>query len=64
MFTKDVLAGKVAVVPGAGSGIGAGVGESLARAGAAVVVSYHSSGENAEHLLNINLRGAFYPGPK
>lgn len=52
MFTKDTLAGKVAVVTGAGSGIGAAIVESLARAGAAVAVSYHSSGESAEHLAS------------
>ncbi len=50
MFTGETLAGKVAVVTGAGAGIGAGICEALAGAGAAVVISYHRSGEGAERL--------------
>jgi NAD(P)-dependent dehydrogenase (short-subunit alcohol dehydrogenase family) len=44
------LAGKVALVTGAGTGIGAGIAEALAHAGAAVVISYHSSAQGARAL--------------
>lgn len=56
MFTKDALAGKVAVVTGAGAGIGAGICESLADAGATLVVAYATSGAKAEALAT-DLRG-------
>ena len=45
------LAGHVAVVTGASSGIGLGVAEGLAAAGAAVVVNYHSDADAAEELV-------------
>src|SRR5688500_909099 len=48
MLADDALAGRVAVVTGAGTGIGVGICEALARAGAAVVVSYHSNADGAE----------------
>ena len=48
MFRADLLAGKVAVVTGGGTGIGAGISEELARAGAAVVISYNSNSAGAE----------------
>ena len=50
---------KVAVVTGAGTGIGVGIGEALADAGAAVVLSYHSSATGAEDLAaRLRERGA------
>ena len=42
MITTD-LAGKVAVVTGASTGLGAAIAKHLAAAGASVVVSYASS---------------------
>lgn len=59
MFASDTLAGKVAIVTGAGTGIGVGIVEALAAAGAAVVISYHSSAEGAEKLAaRLRERGA------
>jgi 3-oxoacyl-[acyl-carrier protein] reductase len=45
------LTNKVAVVTGASKGIGAGIAKSLAAEGAAVVVNYASSKENAERVV-------------
>ena len=45
------LAGHAAIVTGASSGIGLGVAEALADAGAAVVVNYHSDADPAEELV-------------
>jgi glucose 1-dehydrogenase len=45
------LTGQTAIVTGASSGIGAGVALGLARAGANVVVNYHSGQERAEELV-------------
>jgi NAD(P)-dependent dehydrogenase (short-subunit alcohol dehydrogenase family) len=51
VFAADVLAGKVAVVTGAGTGIGVGIAGALAGVGAAVVAAYHGSGAGAEELV-------------
>ncbi|HEX5657242.1 MAG TPA: SDR family oxidoreductase [Polyangiales bacterium] len=45
------LEGLTAIVTGASSGIGAGVASGLARAGASVVVHYHSGRERAEEVV-------------
>ena len=45
------LKGKVAVVTGASKGIGAGIAESFAAAGASVVVNYASSREGADRVV-------------
>ncbi len=48
VLARDALGGKVAVVTGGGTGIGAGICEALARAGAHVVVSPHKNVEGGE----------------
>jgi NAD(P)-dependent dehydrogenase (short-subunit alcohol dehydrogenase family) len=48
ILANDALAGKVAVVTGGGTGIGAGICQALARAGAKVVISPHQNVEGAE----------------
>jgi NAD(P)-dependent dehydrogenase (short-subunit alcohol dehydrogenase family) len=47
-LAKDALAAKVAVVTGGGTGIGAGICQALAQAGAKVVVSPHKNVDGAE----------------
>ena len=52
------LAGKVAAVTGASKGIGAGIAKHLAAEGAAVVVNYASSEEDADRVVDkITKRG-------
>ena len=46
------LAGKIAIVTGAGRGIGRGVALALANEGASVVVNYSRSAEAAETVVN------------
>lgn len=48
---SNKLAGKVAVVTGASKGIGAGIAQHLAGAGAAVVVNYASSKAGADKVV-------------
>jgi NAD(P)-dependent dehydrogenase (short-subunit alcohol dehydrogenase family) len=45
------LTGKVAIVTGASKGIGAGIATGLGAAGAAVVVNYAFSKEEADHVV-------------
>jgi NAD(P)-dependent dehydrogenase (short-subunit alcohol dehydrogenase family) len=62
LFSPDALAGKVAVVTGGGTGIGAGICEALVDAGASVVVSYNSNGTGAELLADrLRPRGEVLP---
>lgn len=44
---SDRLAGKVAVVTGASSGIGQGIAIAMGQAGAKVVINYHSDAAGA-----------------
>lgn len=45
------LAGRVALVTGASRGIGASIAQRLARAGAEVLINYHSNRQAAEEVL-------------
>ena len=47
-FTSDALAGRVALVTGAGSGIGSATAIAFGRAGATVVVNFHSEAGRGE----------------
>src|SRR5258708_9793912 len=44
-------AGRVALVPGGGGDVGAGISKALAEAGASVAVNYHSSRDEAEAVV-------------
>jgi 3-oxoacyl-[acyl-carrier protein] reductase len=48
----STLKDKVAVVAGASKGIGAAIAKRLSEAGAAVVVNYSSSKEEADHVVS------------
>ena len=50
---SQMLEGKVALVTGAGRGIGAAIAETLAREGAFVVVNYRGSGQAAQELAEM-----------
>ena len=43
--------GKVVIITGAGSGLGSGVAQRFAAAGAAVIVNYHRSADSAKRLV-------------
>ena len=49
--STGTLAGKVAIVTGASKGIGAGIAKRFGAAGAAVVVNYASSKEDADRVV-------------
>ncbi|CAB3733075.1 SDR family oxidoreductase [Paraburkholderia rhynchosiae] len=49
---EKLLAGQIALVTGASSGIGYGVAKALADAGASVVLNYHSHAESAQKLAD------------
>ena len=53
-----MLTGKIALVTGAGRGIGAEIARTFAREGAAVIINYNGSKERAEKLAaEINAAG-------
>jgi NAD(P)-dependent dehydrogenase (short-subunit alcohol dehydrogenase family) len=51
-MNTEKLAGKVAVVTGASKGIGVAIAQHFAAEGAAVVVNYASSKEEADRVVN------------
>ena len=63
VLAEDALAGKVAVVTGGGTGIGAGICEALAQAGAKVVISPNKNVEGAESTSRRPVRRTDLAGP-
>jgi len=57
MSENDILAGRLAVITGGSSGIGAATVRRLADAGANVIIGYHHSKERGDALLNSLPRG-------
>jgi NAD(P)-dependent dehydrogenase (short-subunit alcohol dehydrogenase family) len=51
VFEQALLSGKVAVITGAGTGIGAGIAEAFAAVGASVVVGYFGNSAGADQVV-------------
>ncbi|MGC1393189.1 MAG: SDR family NAD(P)-dependent oxidoreductase, partial [Coleofasciculaceae cyanobacterium] len=47
-----LLKGQKALITGSSSGIGEAAARNLAKAGASVVINYHSDKEDAEKIVN------------
>ena len=63
-MSEDALAGRVAIVTGAGTGLGRGIAEELARAGADVAVlevNAESAEAAAAELSELGVRARAYP---
>jgi len=58
MSENDILAGRLAVITGGSSGIGAATVQRLAGAGANVIIGYHHNKERADALLSSLPRGS------
>ena len=61
MMDMSSLTGKVAIVTGASKGIGSGIAEALAAAGARVTVNYSSDRKGAVKVPERNARSGTLP---
>src|SRR5262249_20171195 len=57
MATDFDLTGKVAIITGGNGGIGYGIAQGLAQAGADIVVAARQAAENAQRLAHLQARG-------